>query len=168
MKNLVVFFSHAGETYFPDGYRVVEKGNAKIIAEKVQKLLQADIFEIETEKTYPIGYKECYDEALSEQKNGELPKLKKHFSGIESFDKVVIVYPCWWGSMPQAVFAFLNECDMSGKTIYPICTHEGSGLGKSESDLKKVCPNSTVVGGLAIRGATANSCDEKLKKYFEE
>ena len=60
---LIVYFSHKGETYFPEGYRVVEKGNANIIAEKVQSLLNADIFEIRPVNKYPVSYKECCEVA---------------------------------------------------------------------------------------------------------
>jgi flavodoxin len=40
--------------------------------------------------------------------------------------------------MPMAVFTFLESYDFSGKTIVPYCTHEGSGLGSSERDIKKL------------------------------
>ncbi|MBR2256572.1 MAG: hypothetical protein IJ899_04370 [Blautia sp.] len=44
------------------------------------------------------------------------------------------------GTMPMAVFTFLEAFDFSGKTILPFCTNEGSGMGGSERDIKKVCP----------------------------
>ena len=65
-KNLIAFFTHRGETYFPDGYRIVEKGNAEKLAEIVSKIIPADIFEIKTEKVYPVSYRECCDEAKAE------------------------------------------------------------------------------------------------------
>jgi flavodoxin len=51
------------------------------------------------------------------------------------------------------VFTFLEQYDFSGKTIVPFCTHEGSGLGHSERDIKKLCPEATVLKGLAINGS---------------
>lgn len=166
MKTLIAYFSHAGENYFPEGMRYIEVGNAKIIAEKVKKLTGADIFEIDTIKRYPDNYKKCCDEAMAEQKKGELPELKQYLPSISQYDKVVLVYPCWWGTMPQAVFTFLDHYDFSGKEIVPICTHEGSGMGRSERDLVRVCPKAKVQRGIAIQGANANSCDGTLSKYF--
>lgn len=166
MKTLVAFFSHAGENYFTDGMRVVTTGNAKIIAEKAQRLLDAGIFEIDTVKQYSNNYKICCDEALEEQKRGELPELKEYISSIEEFDRIILVYPCWWGTMPQAVFTFLHHYNFAGKVILPICTHEGSGMGRSESDIAKVCPGAKVERGIAIQGSYADVCDDKLKRYF--
>ena len=56
---------------------------------------------------------------------------------MDSYDVIYIGYPNWWGTMPMAVFTFLESYDFSGKTIIPYCTHEGSGMGSSERDIKK-------------------------------
>jgi hypothetical protein len=45
------------------------------------------------------------------------------------------------------------------KTIVPFCTHEGSGLGSSEIDIRKLCPNAKVLPGIAIRGGSIASAD---------
>ncbi|MGE0918862.1 flavodoxin [Trichlorobacter lovleyi] len=39
----------------------------------------------------------------------------------------------------------MESCDFSGKTIVPYCTHEGSGLGRSERDIKRLCPTAKVL-----------------------
>ena len=166
-KILVVFFSHKGETYFPDGYKVVEKGNAQIIAEKAKEMLGADLFEIKAEQSYPKNYNECCKVAKDELKNGERPKLLKDVQNFDDYDKFLIVYPCWWGTMPMPVFTFLESHNFSGEKIFPICTHEGSGMGNSERDLKQICDGAIVCSGLAIQGATAQSCDAKLKDYLK-
>lgn len=48
-------------------------------------------------------------------------------------------YPNWWGTMPMAMFTFLERYDLSGKKIIPFCTNEGSRMGSSEHDLKNLC-----------------------------
>ena len=55
-----------------------------------------------------------------------------------SYDVICLGYPDWWGTIPMAVLTFLDSYDFSGKTIVPYCTHEGSGLGSSERDIKKL------------------------------
>jgi flavodoxin len=69
--------------------------------------------------------------------------------------------------MPMAVFTFLDSYDFSGKTIVPYCTHEGSGLGSSERDIKKLCPTATVLSGLAIKGGTVGRADQDLADWLK-
>lgn len=168
MKILIAFFSHKGENYFPEGYRNLSVGNAEIIADKIRQITGGEVFEIDTIKKYPNGYGACCNEAKAEQERGELPELSNYLESLDEFEKIILVYPCWWGTMPQAVFTFLNHYDFSGKQIYPVCTHEGSGMGRSESDLKRVCNNSTVGGGLAVYGHNADTCDDELKKWLKK
>lgn len=166
MKTLIAFFSHAGENYFVDGYKTVEIGNAEIIANKVKKMIGADIFKIETVKSYSSDYNKCCAQAKEEQRRGELPELKNFLPSVKDYERMVLIYPCWWGTMPQAVFTFLKSYDFSGKEILPICTHEGSGMGSSERDIASLCPKSKLVRGLAIQGSYAQNCDEKLKRFL--
>ena len=74
--------------------------------------------------------------------------------------------------MPMAMFTFLEHYDLGGKKIIPFCTNEGSGMGSSEQDLKKICTGAEVKKGLALRGSeTANSesrVTEWAKKIINE
>ena len=70
--------------------------------------------------------------------------------------------------MPMPVFTFLEEYDLSGKTIAPFCTHEGSGLGHSVADIRKVCPHSAVLEGLAIRGGDVKDAKDAVSAWFRE
>ena len=64
------------------------------------------------------------------------------------------------------MFTFLNHYDFGNKTIMPLCTHEGSGMGRSEHDIKSICKNSDIEKGLAIQGLNANDCDAILKNWL--
>lgn len=167
MKNLIVYFSHAGQNYFSGGYRTVKEGNAKILARKLSEIVEADMFEIQTVKKYSEDYKTCCDEALAEQRAGELPELAKDLDSIEQYDNIILCYPCWWGTCPQAVFTFLSQHDFGGKHIYPLCTHEGSGMGRSEADIQKACTGAAVERGLAVQGSYASDADDKLKAWLK-
>lgn len=127
--------------------------------------MNAEIFEIDTKRTYSKSYEECCNEAKIELQKGEFPELKNDIN-TDGFDNIVLVYPCWWGTMPRGVFTFLNNHNLENKNIFPICTHEGSGMGNSERDLQKMCPKSKINKGLAIQGANAQNCDDVLKKYL--
>lgn len=39
----------------------------------------------------------------------------------------------------MAVFTQLERLDWNGKKVIAVMTHEGSGLGSCERDLKKIC-----------------------------
>ena len=74
--------------------------------------------------------------------------------------------PNYWGTMPMAVFTFLEHLDFSGKTIRPFCTHEGSGMGGSISDIRKLCPGARVETGLSIRGGSAGRSKKDIEKWI--
>lgn len=59
--------------------------------------------------------------------------------------------------MPMAVYTFLEAYDFSGKTIYPFCTHEGSGLSHTEDNIRKTAKGAVVEEGLAIRGSSVDN-----------
>lgn len=68
----------------------------------------------------------------------------------------------------MAVFTFLESYDFSGKTIVPYCTHEGSGLGSIERDIKKLCPTAKVLPGLAIKGSTVARADNEVVNWLRK
>ena len=87
---------------------------------------------------------------------------------MESYDTIILIYPNWWGTLPQAVFTFLEEYDFSGKTIWPLCTHEGSRLGKSESDIAELVPDAQLVKGLAIKGDSVGSAQTDVEAWLSD
>jgi hypothetical protein len=70
--------------------------------------------------------------------------------------------------MAPPVATFLSSYDLSGKTIVPFMTHEGSGMGRTVSDIKKLCPKSTVTEGLAIRGSHVKESKGNVMKWLRE
>jgi flavodoxin len=87
---------------------------------------------------------------------------------MDDYSLIFLGYPNWWGTMPMAVFTFLEDHDFSGKTIIPFCTHEGSGLGRSESDIKKICPHATVLTGLSIRGGSVYRAENDISAWLSK
>ena len=159
-KNLVAVFSRADDNY---AVGVIEKGNTMILAEMIAERTGADLFEIRTAKPYPVDYNECTDVAKKEQNENARPALAED-KDISGYDTIFLGYPCWWGDLPMAVFTFLEAHDFSGKRVIPFCTHEGSGMGRTEGSLRKTLPGAKILKGLAVRGATAqNSRDEARK-----
>jgi flavodoxin len=142
-KTLIAFFSHGG--------------NTRVIAEILQKEIGGDIFEIKTEQTYPQEFNPLIDMAKREQEVNARPLLATKIDDMGAYDTLFLGYPNWWGTMPMALFTFLEQYDFTGKTIIPFCTHNGSRLGSSVEDIKRLCPNATILDGLAIRGGRSGS-----------
>lgn len=64
----------------------------------------------------------------------------------------------------MAVFTFLDNADLNGKTVYPLCTNEGSGLGKSVSDIKKYA---NVGEGLSLTGSSVKGAKSTIEKWLK-
>ena len=165
MKSLVVYFSRRGENYAVGN---IKEGNAEHIAKVIQKLTGADIYEIEPVKTYSKNYIECTEEAKDEIRNQERPEFKNPISSIDEYDIIYLCYPNWWGTYPRVVATFLEKYDFTGKIIKPMCTHEGSGMGSSESELRSTLPSGNVKKGLAIRGINAHISDKEIERWINE
>ena len=166
-KKLVAYFSHKGENYSKGKIVNLKKGNTEIAAEMISSIIDADIFEIIADKKYPIKYDDCIEIAKKELRENSKIKLKQDID-IKEYDTIFVGYPNWWGTMPMPVWSFLEGKDFNNKRILPFCTHEESGLGKSESDIKKLTSGAEVLKGLAINGSEVNSSEEKIKKWLEE
>lgn len=127
-----------------------------------------DLFEIKTVKPYPADYNTVVALAKKELNAAYRPKLASKVVNMEIYDVVFIGYPNWWSTMPTGVFTFLEEYDFSGKTIIPFCTHEGSGLGRSERDLAKLCPNLKLLEGLAVRGSSVGRSHGSVTSWLDK
>lgn len=166
-KSLIAYYSRKGQNYVAGNIVNLPVGNTEIIAKKIQAITGSDLFEIETAKAYPTDYTETTNIAMDEKRGNVRPELTGSVINMDSYNVVYLGYPNWWGTFPMAVFTFLESYDFSGKTIIPFCTHEGSGLGNSERDIKKVCPNANVLSGLALRGSDVNNTDNEIKKWIK-
>ena len=127
--------------------------NTKILAEQIQSLVGGDTFHVTTKAPYPTGYRETTRVARAELDNDERPELAATISpeDMEKYDVIFLGYPNWWGTMPMAMFTFLEQYDLSGKTIVPFCTHGGGGFGRGPADIAKLSPNATILQGFAVR-----------------
>ena len=130
-------------------------------------LSNGDIFEIKTISPYPSDYGDCVDQAKKEQDENARPALASNVEDMSVYDIVFVGYPNWWGTMPMAVFNFLESYDFNGKTIVPFCTHEGSAMGRSERDIKQLLPSSEVLNGKPVRGSRVKSSGEDIKSWLE-
>ena len=166
MAKLIAFYSRAGENYFGGNYRRVDVGNTEKVAEIIAELTGADTFKIRQKVPYSDDYRKCVEQASTDLKNGARPALTELPESIDKYDEIYLGYPNYCGTMPMAVYTFLESFDWTGKKIYPFCTHEGSGLGGTEKDIAGVCPGAEVKKGLSIRGSDAGNARESVKAWL--
>lgn len=167
-KNLVIYYSRRGQNYVSGNIRELEKGNAEIIAGFTADAAAADIFEVRPVKEYPEDYMACTEVAQEELRQNARPELKEYLDDVSGYDRIFVCGPCWWGTYPMPVFSLLERLDLEGKKIYPVMTHEGSGLGSCERDLRRVCKGAAIAKGLAIQGSVAPDSEKAVKKWVSK
>jgi flavodoxin len=167
-KSLIAYFSRAGNNYVGGSIVDLPVGNTEVAANIIKKLTGSDIFRIDTVKAYPEDYHETTDVAKQELRQNARPELSGHVDHMTDYSVIYLGYPNWWGTMPMAVFAFLEGYDFAGKIIIPFCTHEGSGMGRSESDIRTVCPDASVLKGLPIRGGSVQRAESDIADWLRE
>ena len=165
-KTLIAFFSRADENYFGGAMRYVKVGNTEIVVNGMKELIEADTFKIEMKEPYSPVYMTCIEEAKKDLRAKARPELVTMPESIDEYDTIILAYPNYWGTMPMAVFTFLEAFDFTGKTVLPLCTNEGSGMGSSERDIKKTCPGAVVKNGLSITGSRAADSKESVRKWL--
>ncbi len=119
-------------------------GNTKEVAEAIHEKVGGDIFEIKTEGTYPDEYRPMTEQAKKEIQNGYRPKLTTSVENIKQYDVVFLGSPIWWGTITPQVSSFLDNYDLSGKTVVPFITHGGGGVQNTIKDMTAQCKNCNV------------------------
>jgi flavodoxin len=150
-KILVAYFSHSG--------------NTRVVAGQVKDITGGDLFEIAAAEAYPDDYDATVARAVKELKAKAHPALKSTAPDLSAYTTIILGYPNWCNTIPMPVAAFLTANNLSVKNIAPFCTNEGSGLGRSEADIKAICPQSNVLNGLALRGSTVQKARPEVEKW---
>ena len=167
-KNLIIYYSRIGENYWNGSIKNIAKGNTKIVAEFIQKAVGGDMFQVDTVKPYADDYYVCIEEAKKELHENARPEIKESIDSIAEYDNIFVCGPCWWGTFPMAIFTQLEKLDWTGKKVMAVMTHEGSGLGSCERDLKKICTGATFGKGLAVHGADASKSESTVAAWAKK
>ncbi len=168
MTKLVVFYSRADENYFGGSLKTIRIGNTEKVAHIIEGLSGAKLFKIEQKIPYSKDYNTCIAQAKKDKQANERPELLHLPEDLNDYDEIFLGYPNYWGTMPMAVYTFLESYDFNGKVIHPFCTHEGSGLSHTEGDIQKSTKGAIVTKGLAIKGSTVDSSKNRIEKWIRE
>ncbi len=163
---LIAYYSRKGNNIVSGRIENLPVGNTEVVAKMIHEMTEGDVFRIDTVNSYPEDYTETTEVAKKELQENARPELYNHVENMDSYNVIFLGYPNWWGTMPMVLFTFLEEYDFSQKNIIPFCTHEGGGLGRSQNDIAKICPQSTVLDGLAIRGGDVKNAQNSVSKWL--
>jgi flavodoxin len=170
MKNqkcLVAYFSRKGSNLVNGKVVDLLTGNTEVIAKIIQEETGGDLFRIEAVKAYPVNYGEMAELAREELRTQARPEITGMVKDVGGYEVLFLGYPNWWDTMPMAVYTFLEKHRLTGLTIAPFCTHEGTGMGRSEQELARICPAARVANGLAIHGGHVQETDAEIKGWVK-
>ena len=149
MAKLVAFYSRADENYFGGSMKYIRgTGNTEKAAKMIADMAGSRPFS-KSSKRFPLpaDYNTCIAQAKEDKQTGKPPEILNLPQDIDQYDEIYLGYPNYWGTMPMAVYTFLESYDFTGKKIHPFCTHEGSGLSNTESDIKKSAKGAVIENG---------------------
>ncbi|EET60887.1 flavodoxin family protein [Marvinbryantia formatexigens DSM 14469] len=174
---LIVYFSRWGNTEYPEDVDattsasiVVDEekyGTTEYIARMIQKNVGGDLHLIRTREPYPVDFDELRELNHNEMDEEYLPPLVESDLDILQYDIVFIGYPIWATDVPQAVLSFLDEYDLSGKTVIPFCTHDGYGEGSSYNTIREASHADELLEGLALNSADVPTAEMTVESWLD-
>ncbi len=164
-KTLIAYYSRAGENIANGMTVMLSEGNTEVAAKYISEFVEADMFRIEQAVPYSDNYTDCTAQAKLDQSTNARPELKASLESIADYDTIYLGFPNYWGTMPMAVFTFLEQFDFTGKKIKPFVTHEGSGFGTAVEDITKICQGDEIAEGLAIHGADVKGYRFSIRRW---
>lgn len=67
-------------------------------------------------------------------------EIAEKVADMDQYDEIFLGFPIWWGVAPHIINSFLEQYDLSGKTLSPFATSGGSGYGRSNQELEPSAP----------------------------
>ena len=151
-KALVAYFSASGVT-------------AKV-AQRLATAIGADLHEIKPRTPYTEADLNWTDEksrSSMEMNNKSFrPPVANTVENMEPYDVIFIAFPIWWYVAPTIINTFLEGYDLTGKTVVPLATSGGSGMGNTNRELQPSCPGAILKDG---RRFSAAAGEGELKSW---
>lgn len=142
-------------------------GNTEAVAQEIQAQTGADLFEIVPAEPYTDDYNELLDIAQEEQSSDARPAIAETVD-LSGYDTVYLGFPNWWGDMPMILYTFLDEYDLSGKTIAPFNTSGGSGFSGSLDTIAEMEPEAEITEGLSLGDGEAEDCTDEVAEWLAD
>lgn len=153
-KVLISYFSASGVT--------------KRVAEKVATAINGDLFEIEPVERYTeadLDWTNKQSRSSIEMNENIKPEILNKVPNLEEYDTICLAFPIWWYKEPTIIDKFLEENDMSNKTIYVFVTSGSSSIDSTYKSLVNNFPNLNFVSGKRFTGS---ELDEEYRNWINE
>lgn len=155
-KTLVAYFSWSG--------------NGQQMARWISEETGGDLFRIVPSEPYGEDFDSCADRAKNELDNEIRPELSEHIDAdiMAQYDVIYIGFPVWWYDLPMPVWTFLEEYDLTGKTVIPFFSHNGSSNGaNSVNRVAELAKGATVLTdeALSLRGSSVADSEKEVKDW---
>ncbi len=153
-KKLVAYFSASG---------VTEK-----LAKTLAAAVGADIFEIRPEQPYTdadLNWQDKNSRSSIEMRDKSFrPAVADKIENMADYDTIYVGFPIWWYVAPTIINTFLEQYDLTGKTIVPFATSGGSGMGNTNTELAPSCKGAILKEGKKF---SVNTDKTELKTWSE-
>lgn len=160
----VTYFSRAGINMVAGRQQQLVVGNTARVVIAIADKLSVATNAIEAVEPYPDSYQLTLARARREADQQTWPPVERTPMRV---GKVLLLgFPIWWGDLPRPVATWLRQTQLSGVTIYPFCTHEGSRFGTSLTTIANLCPAATVGLGLPVRGNRVQQADAAVRHWL--
>lgn len=151
-KNLIVFYSH--------------EGNIRAIAHHLQKVVGADLYDIELVAPYPEDNKEFVKTVREEIKAKSGREYIKQSFNVSDYDNVFIGSANWGKTLTPVLKQFLIDTDLSTVTIYPYFSHGGTGLGNMPEEVAEMSNCTSIKEPLLVY--QTNLTDEQVEEWLQK
>ncbi|MBB5182612.1 cyclophilin-like fold protein [Catenisphaera adipataccumulans] len=170
---LVAYFSRSSNTSL-DGVDAVSsaslqvqedgtaEGNAQQMAEWIADETGGDLYPIQTMYTYPVDYDQTVDVGEGQDSDGVHPLLINPID-LSSYDMIYLVYPIWHYTLPAPMVSFLEDYDLSGKTVCCFTTSGGSGFGDTIEKIQKAEPDADIVEGITVSQSSVADAEAEVR-----
>jgi flavodoxin len=148
---------------------VLVPGNTAKLAQWIQQEIGGDLFSIKVNNPYSSDYNKCLDRASEEKARNTRPELASHVENMDAYDVIFLGYPNWWYSVPMALLSFIENHNLSGKTVILFCSHGTGGLARSVQEITAALPNATVVKNvLGVYRNDVSSAQPRVKRWLAD
>lgn len=144
-----------------------QTSNTKSVAQEIATRLDADIEEIVPLKPFDGDFGATIARCNEEREQGIKTEIKPIAANLDDYDIIFIGYPVWFGTFAPPVATFLDQTDLSNKTIVPFCTFGSGGLDSSVKDLAKKQPNAKILPGYGVRAARLDAMPKEVDQFLK-
>ena len=134
-------------------------------AREVADAVHADLYEIRPAEPYSAADLDWTDRKSRSTREMNDPACRPAMAApvkdLEQYDTVFVGFPIWWYQAPRIIETFLESYDFAGKTVIPFATSGSSGMGKTDSILKAVCPAAAWLPGKRLQSNESTAAVRK-------